>query len=120
MGMIGRWIDSLTDEQRDRIIEHPDPTYDGEYWWDDKRDCGCLVGAALVAEEWVPGFFGLRIPARVADTRRKGEYEVGNRFFVATSRFTAPRMWRVVKARAARANRIELLRDLVASEPRKD
>jgi hypothetical protein len=121
--VIGKWIDGLTDAQRDRIVQHPDPTYDGREWWDLERDCGCLVGCVVgQSGEWSVGrFFGAEwlIPNAVlthpslastqfgfAETRIV--YQAGIRFPRLVTRFGAPRIWRAVKARAAVRNRVSL------------
>lgn len=105
MGIIGRYLDSLTDEQRDRVIQHPDPTHNGRAWHN--GTCGCLVGEAEEAPDgfrdiidWSPAAKAwysriVRIPyARAA----------GHRFPRLTNRVGAPEAWRIVKARAARRN----------------
>lgn len=114
MGIIGRWIDSLDDASRDRIIEHPDPSYVGWWWWDDERVCGCLVGCVIgEALSGMPDAF-IRAREGTFDFSREGRMEfntlcdVGDRFPELTERFTPQRMWRVVKARAAARNRIAL------------
>lgn len=105
--MLGKWIDSLTDAERDRIIEHPDPTFNGSQWWNDwteGRDCGCLVGCVVgkeIASRWVGIVREHSLPPR--EIGALGFY-TGLRFPDLTHRFGAPRMWRLVKARAARGN----------------
>lgn len=101
MGMIGRWIDSLTDEQRDQIIEHPDPTYNGRQWWDYERNCGCLVGSVLGEKEASP-----ILVDRFSPDEAKRWWDVGERFYRYANLFTPERMWRIVKARAAKNNAI--------------
>jgi hypothetical protein len=106
--VIGKWIDSLTDEQRDRIIEHPDPTYLGGAWWSFEHDCGCLVGCVVgQAGDWrVDEYMDWLIPElAIGDMRAR---HVGSTFPRFTRRFGAERMWRVVKARAAARNRVVL------------
>jgi hypothetical protein len=69
VGQIGRWIDTLGDKERDAIIMHPDPTYDGQMWWDSALDCGCLVGCVIgkkrAAVQLVPVCDGDRFSALV-------------------------------------------------------
>lgn len=132
MGMIGRWIDGLTDEQRDGVIEHPDPTYAGESWWDPALNCGCLVGCVVARDTSAKqritemALDGVPLEHAVGDLAEEGfdseeEYPwgfntkrsaygltVGDLFPEMCARFTPERMWRVVKARAAKANRIEV------------
>lgn len=110
MGIVGRWIDTLNAEERDAIIQHRDPTYDGGWWWDSDRDCGCLVGCVVdVSPEraHLPHHAAWRGIPRLAGAQTE-DHRVGYRFPCLTRRFTPERMWRLVKARAARPHRITL------------
>lgn len=46
MGLVGRYIDSLTDEQRDRIVEAEMFSPELRHWWSRRDGCGCIVGTA--------------------------------------------------------------------------
>ena len=132
MGMIGRWIDSLTDEDRDAIIQHPDPSYPGLYWRsnkiynfriaqnDSEYDCGCLVGTVIMSRfpEIKPE---LTSPYTMFDLDRglvlgdldaaDTAHEVGCRFPSLTNRFTPERIWKLVKQRAAKGNNPKCVND---------
>lgn len=41
------WMDTLGPDDLDDIITHPDPTCDGERFWDHARQCGCLIGCVV-------------------------------------------------------------------------
>lgn len=109
MGAVGRWIDSLPeDAMRDRIIMHPDPTYDGSvYFWNENLQCGCLVGCVVPEKEhkgkenqllW---WLHTHCPelVRAKGRNEKGVYTI---FPELCRRFGTQRMWRLVKQRAAK------------------
>lgn len=109
--MLGLWIDSLTDDDRDAILRHPDPTYGGDLYWDLDRECGCLVGTVLNARH--PHVRPLRASLPEFEVERPcGELmelrDVGHRFPELTARFGARRVWRACKQRAAKGNRVDL------------
>lgn len=113
MGMLGRWIDSLNDDDRDAILRHPDPTYKGWKWWDDEHGCGCLVGTVLQHRrpDRYPAPFGpswreqQTLPSREAEMHYT---KVGARFPKVVHRFGPERVWRAVKLRAAKNNGVDL------------
>lgn len=100
MGIIAKWIDTLGEKERDAIITHPNPTFGGKKWWDAEEDCGCLVGCVVVAR-------GAERENNVVfeSTHSDAEKNVGLWFPTFTRRFGPPRMWRLVKARAAKGHR---------------
>lgn len=107
--MLGLWIDSLTDADRDAIIEHPDPTYGGENWQRDLDGCGCLVGS-VVMRRAEPGIWPSPWASwgELSDAERYRWDDVGCRFPKLTERFGPERVWRACKLRAAKGNRVDL------------
>lgn len=98
MGQVGRYIDSRSDEAKDRIIQAPN-------WaattWVLSPECKCLVGYAedmTYNEDYVSsdGFFaGIRVVSMF-------------------TRFGVPRMSRLFKLRAAKNNLIEISAEIAA------
>ena len=99
MGVVARYIDALSDEQRDRIIE-AGRFCDGfgRYFDPQSTDlCGCLVG---VAEHEA---FATDSPLVEESEFRNGWYP-SDRFPVLCARFGKDRIVRLCKARAAKGN----------------
>ena len=100
---VGKYIDSLTDEGRDKIISNPFTPNDGNCW------DTCLVG---ITHDNIWNVFGRDYrpdPYSDLDQRKFQELEeVAFRFPSLISRFGAYRVWRACKLRAARKNRVEL------------
>ena len=89
--MVGRYIDALSDEQRDRIIEAREMII-GDYGDEDgDGGPGCLVGTAEGAED-----------QPVADAL--GYFRVEFAFDDLADRFGKDRIVRLCKARAAKNN----------------
>jgi hypothetical protein len=102
-----RWIDSLPTDgpERDAIIEHPDPTYNGDGWWG-MQECGCLVGCVIIAHVGhgvypEPDKMGHLWSGRQTDEA----YEAGWAFPELTAAFSPERAWAWAKKRAARPYR---------------
>lgn len=108
--MIGSYIDALSDEQRDRIIEAKDfndrPM--SGYFYD---GCGCLVAVAEMEHEEDSCPINI---AMVNNTRTHpfGTYP-GNQFPALCERFGKDRIIALCKARAARGNRLHEIRSQV-------
>lgn len=102
--MVGLYIDALSDEQRDRVIEAEDFNdhpmrgyfYDG---------CGCLVAVAEMEDEEdsCPINIAMERPRRWS-----GHSYPGNAFPALCERFGKDRIVALCKARAARGNRIHV------------
>jgi len=102
MGMLGRYIDALPDEARDRIIE-------AQHWGMgtlvDAHGNRCLIGHA---EDWRYAGSLLRNRAgdaalqrwRVEDLGPTSHLEIGKRFDMLCHRFGQPRAVRLAKMRA--------------------
>lgn len=90
--MIGRYIDGLTDEERDRIIKAQDWTY---RQWDD-GDKKCLVGQVI--DHRVVGH------ALVSDL----ELSVARRFDKLVRDWGMTATVRLCKMRAAKSNKLKL------------
>ena len=92
---MGRFIDGLTDEQRDRIVEAKDFT-DGWDWWD--GECGCLVGTI----EEGAGAIAIKMIAASMQVRYKRWRHLfpHHRFPMAVARFGKARIVHAIKARA--------------------
>ena len=92
--MLGLWIDALTDEERDRIIEAQN--------WESGNPCygnNCLVGHAKECATTPEMIRALDI----------GYFDSPMlRFDLLVGRFGLDRVVRAIKARAAKGNRIEL------------
>ena len=98
---MGRFIDELTDEQRDKLITATDFT--NAAWWD--TGCGCLCGTALGFESQLEG------ENWIAAERRRLErgYMISDwsvkhpayRYPYAVHRFGKERIVRAIKARAS-------------------
>lgn len=102
--MVGLYIDALSDEQRDRIIEAKNWTPD----FVDPEDptCRCLVGHA---EDWA--HWGVsRDPAlsMSRDTHNHHGHPIYNVVPLLFNRFGKDRIVRLCKERAAKANRIHI------------
>ena len=97
MGLVGKYIDALRDEQRDRIIEGED-FGDGWYYVNpDNTSCRCLVGHA---EDWSIDHWGVAVrgvwsPVSIGPCVR---------FPSLADRFGIDRIVRMCKARAAKGN----------------
>lgn len=115
MGTIGRWIDSLTDEQRQRIIEHPEHAQSGILWWDPRTGEACLVGCVIGEPDSCRPWWDAGIPSRSWASRQSPDPEeqeriyqawgeVGERFPTLAFRFGTERVWRICRERAARRN----------------
>ena len=116
MGIVGKYLDALSDEQRDRVIEAKSWT---SCWVDDKDgDCRCLVGHAedmgwvdeqQVQRDPVEGtrlvVTGL-LPRHLHPVAYVG-FKVPRMF----ARFGKDRIVRACKARAAKGNRVHEIRE---------
>lgn len=93
---MGRYIDGLDDEGRDRIVMAPD-FLGGLSWWNEKTQCGCLVGTVeqgqVSVEYSATAFLWRNSPPWL-------------RFPVAMGRFGKDRLVRAIKARAGAKVRI--------------
>lgn len=103
--MVGLYIDALSDEQRDRIVEAEDFGH-GRSW--DARGRGCLVAVAeLEALERTKVYLKFYVP---------GEASVGTQFDDLIAHFGKARIIHLCKARAARGNRLHEIRAEVYRE----
>lgn len=84
MGLLGRWIDSLTDEERDRIVE--------AQGWGFGWFGGCYGDRRCLVEQVDPGVSYRPIT--------ESEWAVVTRFDVLCDRFGLDRIVRAVKLRA--------------------
>ncbi len=98
MGLIGRYIEALTDTQRDRIIEATDFN-DALYHGFFHDGCGCLVAVAEMEHEYDSCPVNLSMESH----RRCGPFP-GNHFPVLCDRFGKDRIVRLCKSRAAKGN----------------
>jgi hypothetical protein len=107
MGMIGRYLDSLPDRARDRVIEAQDWGMGTLVDADGKR---CLLGHA---ERWVYAGSLFRNFSSDPEIQRwrvsrfgpSAHLEIGRRFDTLAHRYGLDRVVRMVKLRAGRANR---------------
>ena len=112
--MLGKYIDSLSDEQRDRIIEAKDF---GDGWQFIDRDnpaCKCLVGHA-------EGYYLNEDGYQQQKDETDGWETVYMLFPELMQRFGADRIIRACKLRAAKTNRCDLSRlevEGIAREPK--
>ena len=115
MGVVGRYIDALNDEQRDRVIEATSwsPPEDGLFVDEDDHSCRCLVGHAA---DWgrMQGSWGGTVQGP-RDVINNG-VEVSNRFPDLQYRFGTDRIIAACKARAAKGNNLEDIRDEIYAE----
>ena len=109
MGIVGKYLDAISDEQRDRVIEAKD-FYDGteDFFWD---GCGCLVGVAEMV------FVGGADPINDAVLRASDYYACpASRFPKLCRRFGKDRIVAACKKRAAKGNRLHEIRSEVYRE----
>ena len=93
--MLGLYLDALSDEQRDRVIECEDFGF-GQNW--DGQGRGCLVAVAELGErEHTKVYLKFYV---------QGEASVGVQFDDLIARFGKARVVAACKARAARGNNI--------------
>jgi len=103
---VARWIDSLPADgvERRAILEHPDPTFMCETWWDRDADCGCLVGTACMAR--TGGDTATPEDLEDLDVMSSWEarrwYDAGVAFARITDTAPPERAWAWAKRRAAR------------------
>jgi hypothetical protein len=107
--MIGKWIDGLTDEQRDRIIEGHEWTAGSMSGYGASR---CLVGHAFDYRR--NGGFQDVVAAQASGQHGIG---VAFRFDALVARFGLNRIVRACKMRAARRN-VVVLPDMVRQATR--
>ena len=100
--MIGQWIDGLTDEQRDNIVEGRDWYWAG--WFRARRPAGS--GSCLVNHAISRGTMGNAVAMA-------GEPFIADRYDRLTIRFGLARVVRAIKLRAAR-NSTEAIAKLLA------
>jgi hypothetical protein len=108
MGIVGRYIDRLTDEQRDRIIVAQD--WCSKHFMD--GDNRCLVGHAINVRG-VNDVRNLDVETYTDKLFRRGVVFAPGRFDHLCARFGIARIVRACKARAARNNAITLTAPLV-------
>lgn len=114
MGIVGRYIDALSDEQRDRIIEAED-IYDGHGGYFNVDGCGCLVGVAEMVDRHGARPIDLEHGERNLLLRREDDdLETPSEMFPhLCERFGKSRIVAACKARAAKGNapNIRAIRD---------
>lgn len=103
VGLLGRVIAGLTEEERDALIRHPDPTFKG-ISWTGPNDCGCFMGCVLM-ERGNPYWRSL-VPSRPLQLMSVEEHTAAFLFPALTLRFGPERIWRAVKLRCAKLNGI--------------
>lgn len=122
MATIGKWVDSLTDEQADRIITEPE-FYPGNCFVNRFNNTRCLVGAAFNFMSNSEGYEMAERNGSVYETKRfpwsrrtflivggKDNWVgAANRFTKLCQRFGVERITRTCKLRAARRRQIVLL-----------
>ena len=108
MGIVGRYIDALSDEQRDRVIEAT-TLYDG-YSFYDYDGCGCLVGTAERVSKR-SGVTGDPINALLYQRSGCRHYPSA-RFPKLCRRFGKDRIVAACKARAAKGNAPTVIREI--------
>lgn len=117
MGSIGRWLATLEPEDRDAIIRHPDPTYNGTDWGPSDytpESCHCLVGTVVErrleaagvgrAARLAPYPIALHTRGLLDDDAELEWHNAGVDFPALTGRFGPERVWRAVKMRCAKLN----------------
>lgn len=110
--MLGLYLDALTAEGRDRVIEAEDIYAGRDGYFHD--GCGCLVGVA----EMVEGL-GDRCPVNFEVSGRCGWIDLpSSRFPSLCDRFGKEMVIRLCKERAAKSNRPNLreIRDDIVAE----
>ena len=98
MGLVARYIDAISDEQRDRVIEAKDIS-DGPFFFNDQPDgtyCGCLVGVAEMEHA--------RMEAPIDRGMYTGSWYPSDFFPRLCRRFGKARIVAACKARAAKGN----------------
>ena len=103
MGLVGRYIDALSDEQRDNVIVAAEFGYGQRV---DAYGRGCLVQVAEQGASDVCLRFKFQYPQR----------GVGGQFDALCKRFGKARIVAACKARAARGNRIHEMRAEIYEE----
>ena len=108
---MGRYIDELDDEGRDRLIAATDFS-DGEWW---NGECGCLVYTGEGATSWEEAeqasyAKGMRCRAKWADDGPPYRYPY------AVLRFGKARVVRAIKLRAAKGNTEAIAKLLAPAE----
>jgi hypothetical protein len=103
---VAHWIDELPADgvERRAIMEHPDPTFMCETWWDRDADCGCLVGTACMARTGGDAADPYDLPEMDALSRWAAQrwYDAGCAFARITDTQAPERAWAWAKRRAAR------------------
>lgn len=99
--MLGTWIDSLTDEERDRIVR-AQKWRGGAYVWDDGARCLLgHVGDAKATGNWsVFPEYGARADTTVAASSLGLDFRYASRFDRLIRRFGLDRVVRAIKKRA--------------------
>ena len=106
---IQKFLEVCHPEDRDSIMRHGDPTYDGREWWDGKRGCGCLVGTA-VGEDYDGQPMRAwhhkdpRFLAGFMDMTASVNTEVGYAFPKLCADYGSEPVWRECKLECARLN----------------
>lgn len=96
-----RWIASLTDDDRDEIITHPNPTYDCEAWRS-PDGCGCLVGCVVIRRGFPEGTPTSLYHSGGLSQDGWGQWlDVGGCAVCLAIDFTPERFWAFAKRRAA-------------------
>lgn len=121
MGIVGRYIDMLSDNQRDRVIEAKDWT--PAFVDDDDPTCRCLVGHA---EDYDEKYHFPRDPMLLPDgtaaRRTRNTYGNQEEVFIRVPslfiRFGKDRIVAACKARAAEGNRAHEIRAEVYEKQR--
>ena len=105
MGLVGRYIDALSDEQKDRIIEATSWSEPSEGVYVDKQDpsCRCLAGHA---ENWYREKVDHTQARPLGIIIPKCSIDAAIQFPNLQDHFGVERIIRVCKARAAKGNRI--------------
>ena len=102
MGLCGKYLDALSDEQRDRVIEAVD-IHDGLSFF--SHGCACLVGTT----EMVDLHDTTTDPINQLIHEQTGRIHFPSSWFpILCRRFGKARIVRLCKARAAKANRIHI------------
>lgn len=102
MGAMGRFLDRVPDDARDRVIQAQDWTTSGSDFID-AQGCRCMVGHA---EDWRHNSIGMQT-ARIHLTRWDDD-DAYLRYEPLVRRVGLARAIELVKARAAKGNRIPL------------
>ena len=103
--MIGKWIDSLSEEELDGILMHPDSNFTGDIYYSSRLGCGCLVGAASCQEAYNQAMIDyIETDRHTSEKSAPDSYNktilVSVRFPQLTARFGPQRVWRACKLRA--------------------